>query len=81
MTIFDFGKEAFSPISLMQPEAPILFGLRAYDMMAEFNREWSRAWSVLLGQNPAFQVLEDLFPSPEKPVATAQFSETELAAD
>lgn len=81
MTIFDFESKILSPITLMQPGAPILFGLRAYDMMAEFNKKWSRAWIVLLGQNPAFQVLDDFFPSPDKPVEAVQFSETERAGD
>ncbi|MCJ2185691.1 hypothetical protein [Novosphingobium beihaiensis] len=46
---FEVPKNA-SPIPLMQPEAPFLMAMRAFESLQEFQMEWWRAWSGLMGQ-------------------------------
>ncbi|WP_067738303.1 hypothetical protein [Novosphingobium naphthalenivorans] len=47
---FGVPKNASSPVSLMQPEAPFLLAMRAFESLQEFQMEWWRAWSGLMGQ-------------------------------
>ena len=76
---FGVPEETASPIPLMQPEAPFLLGMRAFDAMREFQMEWWRAWCGLLGQvAPADPALEAEVAAEAEEAKTAETSPPEV---
>ncbi|MCT2398742.1 hypothetical protein [Novosphingobium mangrovi (ex Huang et al. 2023)] len=77
-----------SPITLMQPEAPFLLGMRALETIRDFQMQWWDSWAAMLGQSAPFSEKAEAAPAEtpeaapsETPAPAVQTSESEAPED